>query len=245
VSELGASDRGQQYSAHPAIHNGALRLFAVLPSIVAADQRRRHGLGAITPRPDLGYAENFLHMTFGKVPEPQVAAAFETSLILYADPSFNSPSFTAPAGIRTLSDLSDAIIATIGTLKGPPNADGPEAVLEMMNEVAIPDNARPWVEEALAGDREISGFGHCPDKTGDVRVPAMHTALGMIASLRRGHHLVEIYEALATAMFEVQGLRPNLDYPAAPAFHLIGFDALAFSSILAVARLPGWAAHIA
>lgn len=46
------------------------------------DQRRRRGLGGIPPRDDLSYAANFLYMTFGKVPEPQIVAAFQTSLIL-------------------------------------------------------------------------------------------------------------------------------------------------------------------
>jgi citrate synthase len=61
----------------------AVRLFAVLPAIVAADQRLRQGLGVIAAREHLGYAANFLSMTFGKVPEPQIVAAFETALILY------------------------------------------------------------------------------------------------------------------------------------------------------------------
>ena len=46
-------------------------------------------------------------------------------------------------------------------------------------------------------------------------------------------------------MHEAKGLHPNLDYPAGPAYHLIGFDTPTFTPILAAARLPGWTAHIA
>ena len=46
-------------------------------------------------------------------------------------------------------------------------------------------------------------------------------------------------------MYEAKGLHPNLDYPAGPAYHLIGFDTPTFTPIFVAARLPGWTAHIA
>ena len=245
VSVLGANEPAEDDITPAVIRAKALRLFAVLPSIAAADQRRRHGLGAVAPRDDLSYAANFLYMTFGKVPEPQIVAAFETSLILYAGHSADSPASVPRAVTSTQFDLYHAVAAAIGALKGPPYGGGAEAVLEMMNEIAIPDNARPWIEEAAAGSRKIVGFGHRLDKSGDARVPPMRAALGMIAGLRRGQHLIEVHDALAAAMYEAKGLLPNLDYPAGPAFHLIGFDILTFAPILAAARLPGWTAHIA
>jgi citrate synthase len=89
------------------------------------------------------------------------------------------------------------------------------------------------------------GFGHRVYKNGDSRVPAMRAALGMIAAHRGGQNLLDIYETLATAMYEAKGLHPNLDYPAGPAYHLIGFDTPTFTPIFVAARLPGWTAHIA
>ena len=73
----------------------------------------------------------------------------------------------------------------------------------------------------------------------------MRAALAMIAALRSGQHLIEVYDALDAAMFEVKGLRPMLDYPIQPGYRLIGFDAATFIPILAAARLPGWTAHLA
>jgi len=245
VSLLGASDASENDISPAAIQAKALRLFAVLPSVVALDQRRRHGLGAVPPRDDLGFAANFLYMTFGKVPEPQIVAAFETSLILYAEHSFNASTFTARVVTSTLSDLYSAVAAAIGALKGPLHGGANEAVMDMMNEIAIPDNAKPWLEEALASKRKITGFGHRVYKNGDSRVPTMRTALGMIAALRGGERLLDIYETLAAAMYEAKGLHPNLDYPAGPAYHLIGFDTPTFTPIFVAARLPGWTAHIA
>jgi citrate synthase len=244
VSLLGASDPAENDNSPAALRAKALRLFAVLPAVVALDQRRRHGLGAISPRDDLGFAANFLFMTFGQVPEPAIVAAFETSLILYAEHSFNASTFTARVVASTLSDIYSAVTAAIGALKGPLHGGANEAVMDMMNEIAIPDNAAPWLDEALADKRKIMGFGHRVYKHGDSRVPTMRTALEEIAAARGRQDLLGIYEALAAAMYEAKGLHPNLDYPAGPAYHLIGFDTPTFTPIFVAARLPGWTAHI-
>ena len=245
VSLLGANDPTENDNSPASVQAKALRLFAALPTVVALDQRRRHGLGAIPPRDDLGFAANFLYMTFGKVPEPQIVAAFETSLILYAEHSFNASTFTARVVASSLSDLYSAVAAAVGALKGPLHGGANEAVMKMLNEIGIPDNAKPWLDEALAGQRKIMGFGHRVYKNGDSRVPAMRAALGMIAALRRGEHLIELYETLAAAMYEAKGLHPNVDYPTGLAYHLIGFDTPTFNPICVAARLPGWTAHIA
>jgi citrate synthase len=226
-------------AAPAAIRAQALRLFAVLPSVIAMDQRRRHGLGVIAPSDHLSYAANFLYMTFGKVPEPQIVAAFETSLILYAKHSVAAAPFAATA----LSDLYGAVAAVLGTFRDTPDAVAGEAVMAMLNEIAIPDNAKPWLEDALADGRKIPGFGHLVRKP-DPRVSAMRAALGMIAAFRGGRELLDIYEALAAAMYEAKGLRPSLHYPASLAYHLIGFDTPAFAPIFIAACLPGWTAHI-
>jgi citrate synthase len=245
VSLLGAADPTEDDNTPGANQAKALRLFAVLPAVVALDQRRRRGLEAVPPRDDLGFAENFLYMTFGDLPEPAIVKAFETSLILYAEHSFNASTFTARVVTSTLSDTYSAVTAAIGTLKGPLHGGANEAVMDMMTEIGIPDNAEPWLEEALASKRKIMGFGHRVYKNGDSRVPAMRTALDQIAALRGGQTLLDIYEILAKAMYEAKGLHPNLDYPAGPAYHLIGFDTPAFTPIFVAARLPGWTAHIA
>jgi citrate synthase len=117
--------------------------------------------------------------------------------------------------------------------------------MDMMDEIGTPDRAEQWLKTALADKRKIMGFGHRVYKHGDSRVPTMRAALGSIAELRGGQNLLEIYEILAKAMLEAKGLHPNLDYPAGPAYHLIGFDTPMFTPIFVAARLPGWTAHIA
>jgi 2-methylcitrate synthase len=244
VSLLGAADPDENDISRESNQGKSLRLFAVLPTIVALDQRRRHGLDAIQPRDDLGFAANFLYMTFGEVPEPEIVSAFETSLTLYAEHSFNASTFTARVVASTLSDLYSAVVAAIGALKGPLHGGANEAVMGVFEEIGTADNAAAWLTDALAQKKKIMGFGHRVYKNGDSRVPTMRAALEEISAARDGQSLIDMYEALASAMYEAKGLHPNLDYPAGPAYHLIGFDTPTFTPIFVVARITGWTAHI-
>jgi citrate synthase len=183
-------------------------------------------------------------MTFGEVPEPEILSAWEASLILYAEHSFNASTFTARVVASTLSDLYSAVTGAIGALKGPLHGGANEAVMYVMDEIGTADKASAWLQDALASKRTIMGFGHRVYKSGDSRVPTMRKALEQISAVRGGQNLLDIYDVLAKDMYEAKGLHPNLDYPAGPAYHLIGFDTPTFTPIFAAARVPGWTAHI-
>src|SRR5690606_22198834 len=114
VSVIGAADTGRPGAETPVDEAEAnleksIRLFAQLPSIVAYDQRRRRDEEFVEPRDDLGYSANFLWQTFGEVPELDVVNAFDVSMILYAEHSFNASTFTARVIASTLSDLYSAV----------------------------------------------------------------------------------------------------------------------------------------
>ena len=113
VSVIGANDLTTPDSSVEANLAKSLHLFAQLPAIVAYDQRRRQGLELVEPRDDLGYSANFLYMTFGEVPELPVVEAFDVSMIMYAEHSFNASTFTARVVTSTLSDLYSAVVAAI------------------------------------------------------------------------------------------------------------------------------------
>jgi citrate synthase/2-methylcitrate synthase len=59
-------------------------------------------------------------------------------------------------------------------------------------------------------------------------------------SLRLG----ALYLELETAMDEAKGIKPNLDYPSGPAYHLIGFDTEIFTPLFVASRVTGWTAHV-
>lgn len=222
----------------------SVRLFAILPAIVAYGQRRRHGLEIIEPREDLDYAANFLWMTFGEEPAPVVVDAFNRSMILYAEHSFNASTFTARVITSTLSDLYSGVVGAIGALKGPLHGGANEAVLHIFTEIGSAENVVPWLDEALAAKRKIMGFGHRVYKRGDSRVPTMKLALDALVDHYDRPDVAALYDALESEFVSRKGIYPNLDYPSGPAYNLIGYDTLTFTPLFIAARIVGWTAHI-
>ncbi|MEL5991270.1 bifunctional 2-methylcitrate synthase/citrate synthase [Microbacterium phosphatis] len=222
----------------------SLRLFAQLPAIVAYGQRRRRGQELVEPRADLDYSANFLWMTFGEEPDPIVVDAFNRSMILYAEHSFNASTFTARVVTSTLSDLYSAVTAAIGALKGPLHGGANEAVMHIFDEIGSADRVAPWLDDALASKRKIMGFGHRVYKHGDSRVPTMEAALVDLVDHYGRHDVMDLYSALENEFVARKGIYPNLDYPSGPAYNLIGFDTLTFTPLFVAARVAGWTAHI-
>ena len=243
VRLIGACDPGAGDDPAAVARAAAVRLFAVLPAVIAMGQRARRGLEPIAPRDDLGFADNFLYMTFGKLPPPQIMKAFETSLILYAGRGLDAPDLIGQE-ISGPGVFHQAVATAIGALRRPQPGGG-QAVADMLAEIGGPGNAGRWLDRALADGRTIPGFSQPADQGDDPRVPVMRTALGVVAGLRRGRRLLDTYDALAAAMDEAAGRRPSLDFPAGLAYHLMDFDSAAFTPILVAAGLPGCTARIA
>lgn len=244
VSVIGASDPNTPDESREASLDKSIRLFAKLPSIISYDQRRRHELEFVEPRADLGYSANFLWQTFGEAPELAVVNAFDVSMILYAEHSFNASTFTARVITSTLADLYSAVTGAIGALKGALHGGANEAVMHAFEEIGTADRAEAWLDAALAEKRKIMGFGHRVYKNGDSRVPTMRDALERLVEHYDRPDLLELYTALETGMDERKGIKPNLDYPTGPAYHLMGFDTATFTPLFVASRVTGWTAHI-
>ena len=250
VSVIGASDMAGSGSVLDAAGSPeenlarSVRLYAALPAIVAYGQRRRRGQSLVPPRDDLDYAANFLWMTFGEESDPIVVDAFNRSMTLYAEHSFNASTFTARVITSTLSDLYSAVVGAIGALKGPLHGGANEAVLHIFDEIGAADNVVPWLDKALAEKRKIMGFGHRVYKRGDSRVPTMKAALDTLVEHYDRPDVAALYDALEGEFVSRKGIYPNLDYPSGPAYNLIGFDTLTFTPLFIASRVTGWTAHI-
>jgi 2-methylcitrate synthase len=244
VSVLGASHPLADDSSVAANKEKAAALFAVFPAVVAYDQRRRRGLALVEPRADLGYSANFLWMTFGEEAPAEVVHAFDVSMVLYAEHSFNASTFTARVITSTLSDLHSAVTGAIGALKGALHGGANEAVMHTFDEIGTADKAEAWLEQALAEKRKIMGFGHRVYKNGDSRVPTMKAALEKLVAYYDHPETLELYNTLEEAMVSRKNIKPNLDYPSGPAYNLMGFDTLTFTPLFVAARVVGWTAHI-
>lgn len=244
VSVMGAGDDGGPDGTRDTDLERSMYLMAQLPAVVAYDQRRRRGLDLVEHRDDLAFSANFLHMTFGEVPDFTVVNAFDVSMILYAEHSFNASTFTARVISSTLSDLYSAVTGAVGALKGALHGGANEAVMHVFDEIGSADKAEAWLDKSLAEKRKIMGFGHRVYKNGDSRVPTMKAALDTLIKEYDRPDMAELYDTLEAAMDNRKGIKPNLDYPSGPAYHLIGFDTEMFTPLFVMARITGWTAHI-
>lgn len=244
VSFLGCEDE-RIWDAKPETNfDKAVRMLAKIPTLIAADYRFKKGLDFIPPKKDLSISENFFHMCFGKIPEAGVVKAFDVSLILYAEHSFNASTFTSRVVASTESDIYSATVAGIGALKGPLHGGANEQVMHMMIEIADPAKAEKWMLDALAAKRKVMGFGHRVYKKGDSRVPTMKKYANKMAEITGEKKWMQIYETLERVMIEKKKIYPNLDFPAGPAYYMMGFEIDFFTPIFVMARTTGWSAHI-
>ena len=248
VSFLGQSDSSTDDSSPAGLYDKAIRMYAKIPEIVAADFRMRNGKDPIPADSELGFSENFFHMCFGEVPAPEVIKCFDISMTLYAEHSFNASTFTARTIASSTSDIYSAVVGAIGSLKGPLHGGANEAVMHMLEEVGNPDRAREWMLTALKEKRKIMGFGHRVYRSGDSRVPTMTDAYKKMVDVINSEDAQKywaISQILDETMVGEKGIYPNLDFPAGPAYFLMGFEIPMFTPIFVVSRITGWTAHVA
>ena len=244
VSIMGLEDKDTKDNSPKANIQKVMRIFAKTPVALAAFYRSRKGKKVIPPKKSLSFSENFFHMCFGKVPNKDIVKAFDVSLILYAEHSFNVSTFTARTITSSLSDIHGAITGAIASLKGPLHGGANEEVMHMMNKIKKPKNAHKWINKALDNKDVIMGFGHRVYKSGDSRVPTMREYFGKVAKIKKDKKFEKIYDIVEKVMIERKNIHPNVDYPTGPTYHLMGFDTDFFTPIFVISRITGWSAHI-
>jgi 2-methylcitrate synthase len=244
VSIMGLEDKDTKDNSPKANMRKVMRIFAKTPVALAAFYRARKGKKIIPPKSNLSFSENFFHMCFGKVPNKDIVKAFDVSLILYAEHSFNVSTFTARTITSSLSDIHGAITGAIASLKGPLHGGANEEVMHMMNKIKKPENAHKWINKALDNKDVVMGFGHRVYKSGDSRVPTMREYFGKVAKIKKDKKFEKIYDIVEKVMIERKNIHPNVDYPTGPTYHLMGFDTDFFTPIFVISRITGWSAHI-
>ena len=244
VSIMGLEDKDTKDNSPKSNMRKVMRIFAKTPVALAAFYRIRKGKKVIPPKKKLSFSENFFHMCFGKVPSKEIVKAFDVSLILYAEHSFNVSTFTARTITSSLSDIHGAITGAIASLKGPLHGGANEEVMHMMNKIKKPENALNWINKALDNKDVVMGFGHRVYKSGDSRVPTMREYFGKVAKIKKDKKFEKIYDIVEKVMIDRKNIHPNVDYPTGPTYHLMGFDTDFFTPIFVISRITGWSAHI-
>ena len=244
VSVMGLEDKETNSNSPAANMRKAIRIFAKTPTAIAAFFRARKGKNIIPPKKKLSFSENFFYMCFDKVPKKEIVKAFDVSLILYAEHSFNVSTFTARTITSSLSDIHGAITGAIASLKGPLHGGANEEVMHMLKKIKKPENAKKWILDALENKKLIMGFGHRVYRKGDSRVPTMKKYYYKVAELLKEKKLPKMSQIIEDVMIEKKNIHPNVDFPTGPTYHMMGFDTDFFTPIFVMSRITGWSAHI-
>jgi 2-methylcitrate synthase len=246
TSALGHYDPEAADNSLPANFRKAVRLTAQMASIVATYGRIQAGGGPIQPDPALGHAANFLYMLTGNRPTALATRAFDIALVLHADHELNASTFAARVAAATLTDLHSAIVAAIGTLKGPLHGGANADVMRLLIEIgqdASPERVDDAIRGKLARKVKIAGFGHRVYRTEDPRAThlrRMSKDLGERAGNTRWFEMSQRIEKLVTGE---KKLYPNVDFYSASTYYTLGIPIDLFTPIFAVSRISGWTAH--
>jgi citrate synthase len=247
TSALAHYESDVEETSAAAQYRKAVRLTAQVGSIVATWGRLQAGGGPIAPDPALGHAANFLYMLTGERPNSTAIRAFDIALTLHADHELNASTFAARVAAATLTDIYSAVVAAIGTLKGPLHGGANAEVMKMLlelGETASGDRVDDVIRGKLARKEKIPGFGHRVYKTEDPRATHlrhMSRELGKRSGNTAWFDMSERIEALVKGE---KKLNPNVDFYSASTYYALGIPIDLYTPIFAVSRISGWTAHI-
>ena len=247
VSASSAQDPDGWDVSEEANYRKAIRLCAVLPTMVAYYDRMRSGEELVHPDPNLSQAANFLYMLKGDKPDEDSARIFDICLTLHADHTMNASTFAARVCAATLSDIHSAITAAIAALKGPLHGGANEQVMRMIKEIKQlggKDKARDYTIEKLRNKEKVMGFGHRVYRTEDPRATHLRKMAQELADKSGDPSNYEISEEIEKAVMDEKGIYPNVDFYAASVYGYLQIPTDLFTPVFACSRVSGWTAHV-
>ncbi|MDQ1713640.1 MAG: citrate synthase [Frankiaceae bacterium] len=244
LSALGHDDPDKDSNAPDANQRKAVRLVARMPLLVARYEHARRGTTMPPADPDLGIAGNFLLQITGDRPPQRAAEAFDECLVLHADHTMNASTFAARVCAATLSDMHSAVVAAIGTLKGPLHGGANEAVMKSLVQIGDPAKVDAFVRAELGAGKKLMGFGHRVYKTEDPRATHLRRLSRELGELTGDTTYYGMSTDMERVVLEVKGLYPNVDFFAASVYHALGIPTDLFTPVFAVSRMAGWTAHV-
>jgi citrate synthase len=234
-----------------------VRLLAKLPTIAAYAYKKSIGQPFLYPDNTLGYAENFLRMTFG-VPaqpyevDPTTAKVLDMLFLLHADHEQNCSTSTVRLVGSSHANLFASVSAGVNALFGPLHGGANQAVLEMLEEIrADGGDVNGFVERVKKREPgvKLMGFGHRVYKNYDPRAAIVKQATRQVLEqLGKPDPLLDIAMkleeiALADDFFTERKLYPNVDFYTGVIYKAMGFPTKMFTVLFALGRLPGWIAQ--
>jgi len=247
ASALAHYDADLDDASPQAQYRKAVRLTARVATIVATWGRLQGGGGPIAPDPAMGHAASFLYLLTGERPHATAIRALDIALVLHADHELNASTFAGRVAAATLTDIYSAVVAAIGTLKGPLHGGANTEVMKMLLELgqtASGERVDDVIRGKLARKEKIAGFGHRVYRTEDPRAThlrRMSQELGKRSGNTAWFDMSQRIEALVKGE---KKLNANVDFYSASTYYALGIPIDLYTPVFAVSRMSGWTAHI-
>lgn len=229
----------------------ALSLIAAPAVFVPALLRLKSGQSPVAPQAGYGHAQDMLAMLKGRAPTAAEIDGLDTYLVTVSDHGLNASTFAARVVASTRAGYTSAVLAALGALKGPLHGGAPGPVLDMLDAIGAPENADPWLADALGKGERLMGFGHRIYRVRDPRADALKAALKRLGNAgdldAERLALAEAVETSALALLRQKKpdrpLETNVEFFTALLLEALGFSRDAFTGVFAAGRVGGWLAH--
>ena len=233
------------------------RIVAKSATIGAMAYKYSIGQSFVSPKNNLSFSENFLHMCFSNTAEeykisPILSKAMDTIFILHADHEQNASTSTVRLAGSSGANPFACIAAGVSSLWGPAHGGANQAALEMLEEIGSTKNINKYIKKAKnkKDPFKLMGFGHRVYKNYDPRAKILkgicqkvlkHVGIKNDPILKLAMDLEKI--ALKDKYFVEKKLYPNVDFYSGIILRAIGFPPEMFTVIFAISRTAGWTAQ--
>lgn len=218
-----------------------------------------------SPRPDLGIAENILHMLRPDSKYTRLEATLlDLALVLHAEHGGgNNSSFTTHVVTSSGTDTYSVIAAALGSLKGPRHGGANSKVVQMFADMK--QKLKDWDDEeeikqylakllnkeAFDRSGKIYGIGHAVYSISDPRAVILKCQAARLAKEKGLEEEFRLYENVERLAPEVigqerkiyKGVSANVDFYSGFVYRMLDIPPELFTPIFAIARIAGWSAH--
>jgi citrate synthase len=217
------------------------------------------------PDKKLSTAENFLYMLKGNDYTPLEAELLDLCLVLHAEHGGgNNSTFTTRVVSSSGTDTYSAVVAAIGSLKGPLHGGANIEVIHMMDNIKA--NVKNWsndeeiaaylrkilAKEAYDKSGKIYGFGHAVYTVSDPRALLLRDKARLLSKEKGREDELGLYEAIERLGPEIyyefkatmdKLISPNVDFYSGFVYECLKIPKELFTPLFAISRISGWCAH--
>ncbi|MFV9839200.1 MAG: citrate synthase [Aaplasma endosymbiont of Hyalomma asiaticum] len=227
---------------------------AKTPGIVATIHRHVSNQEFVQAATNLEYSLYFVEMLFGNMDTTKrrvIFKALDAIFIMHADHEQNASTATVRMAGSSGADLFACLCAGASSLWGSAHGGANEAVIKMLEEIAVPENVTEFIEKVKDNKNKVRlmGFGHRVYKSYDPRAKILREICReVLNTLGQNDRLLDVAEelerrALEDAYFIERKLYPNVDFYSGIVLRAIGVPVKMYTVFFALARTTGWASQ--